>query len=74
MTKKFKLDEAKLSINGEEIKPCSIKVYSIIIDRIDDDIYIRVKNWEGGEVSGKDRQDIINDLIPKVYNSLNIEG
>jgi hypothetical protein len=77
--KKHKLDEAFISVNGQEIKgadkpsyksgACKIAIYLTF-----DNIEVYVNDFQGNEIGGQKRIDILKDILPRVLNKLNEDG
>lgn len=73
---KYKPDEVDISVNGVKIKglenPSNMSddIYTITIEREWNQIYIRVKDSTGKEIGGKERIDILKDILPRVVQSL----
>lgn len=74
--KKRKLNEAVISVNGQEIKGLenpshmSEDTYTITIEREWNDIYITVKDSRGNEMGDPERIKILKDILPRVLNKL----
>ena len=74
--KKRKLNEAVISVNGQEIKGLenpshmSDDTYTITIEREWNDIYVTVKDSRGNEKGDQERIEILKDILPRVLNKL----
>lgn len=72
---KYKPDEVDISVNGVEIKGIDnpnyeVKSCSITIDRYFDYIGVIVKDFQGNEITGQKRIDILKDTLTKIQESL----